>query len=335
MNTITSPIRPAAAVAATDASVPEVSSNNDVDDNSSSDAQAGTVSFSLGGIGGDGNSFGGIGVNGGGSLSIGTIVVGSNDGSDASQQLDTSPPTPVFTGKRRAAGLNRGKDGAVEVLSLSASVYGYRLSGAQWSSVNTRAKTAPSPFSREPYSLESLDAIVNHDPFNAARVRPLPSYHMAMTQPAQPPSQDSANLVRQRQQERQRFQQRLRLLGTVLGSGHGSFVMCQNGNAPPKMVHIGEQIDGYTLASLTRGTAVFTSPSGERLDLRTGLSDRSRTDAWNRRRRLGNSDQQADNGNVGQQVGQGIQNAIQQLFQGGLPPGSKVQISPSSPAPSQ
>jgi hypothetical protein len=163
------------------------------------------------------------------------------------------------------------KGSTVEVLSLSGSVYGYRLSGTQWSSVNTHEKSAASPFSRESYALESLDAILDHDPFNATRTRPFPSYRLAMTQPVQSLSRDSMNVMRmrQQQQEMQQFQQQFHLLGTVLGSGNTNFVMGQNGNGPPRVVRVGEQMNGYTLASLDRGTAVFTSPSGERVYLHT------------------------------------------------------------------
>jgi hypothetical protein len=276
MNTITSPIRPSAAAAAAGASVPE--SGSGAGANSSSTSATGGVVANVGidngvsvnrvVIGGNGDFFSG-GLSG--SLSAAFSGTSSQDTPSLPRPVFTARPRRSFSIARKSGpDLNQAKGSAVEVLSLSASVYGYRLSGTQWSSVNTHDKTAPSPFSREPYAFESLDAVVDHDPFSATRTRPLPSYRLTMTQPAQPPpSQDSANIVRQRQQERQRFQQQLHLLGTVLSSGHTSFVMCQSGNAPSRVVHIGEQIDGYTLASLDRGTAVFVSPSGERVNLHT------------------------------------------------------------------
>jgi hypothetical protein len=61
----------------------------------------------------------------------------------------------------------------------------------------------------------------------------------------------------------------LRLLGTVLESGKDAFVLCQLGAEAPKLIRQGGTLGGYTLRKIEPGRAIFTSPTGETVDLRT------------------------------------------------------------------
>jgi hypothetical protein len=101
-----------------------------------------------------------------------------------------------------------------------------------------------------------VNAVVAANPFAPDRQRPLQRYRLSGNEEVEvaPPSRPPA----------------LRLIGTVVGSAEGgadSFVMCQMGRQPPQIIRVGEEIDGYTLRSVGRGTAVFTTASGERIEL--------------------------------------------------------------------
>ena len=262
--------------------------------------------FSLGGgnatpLSGGGMSFGG-GLSSGGGLSIGGggVTVGSwqpsvsvqvQGGGDANappmQVLgDTSGATGQFLRRflggrgfggrrrRRFAAQNQEQQnapadvqtvsqpqlslqGQAEVLSLTATIYAYRLTSAPWLSTNTQGKGGTSPFSPPAYDFESIDEVLNHDLFNANRTRPSMSFRDAIAAANRPP-------VRQVQRQ----QPNLRLIGTVVGDGPGGFAMCQGGDSmPPQAVRVGESCAGYTLTSLSRGSAVFSSPDGNQIQL--------------------------------------------------------------------
>jgi hypothetical protein len=59
----------------------------------------------------------------------------------------------------------------------------------------------------------------------------------------------------------------LRVLGTVVDSAGGSFVLCQLGTAPATLVRIGQKIGDYELSSVNKATAVFTLADGGRVEL--------------------------------------------------------------------
>ncbi|HXC26252.1 MAG TPA: GspMb/PilO family protein, partial [Gemmatimonadaceae bacterium] len=154
----------------------------------------------------------------------------------------------------------------VEVLSISANIYGYRLSGTQWQSVETRDDGA-SPFTHVASSNASLDAVLNHDPFNPTRTRPSQSYRLAMLQRGQP--------VRQRRQP-----PHFRLIGTVTSAHDVNFAMIQeDGGTPPQTVSVGEHIDDYTLISLRRDVAVLAAHDGTHLELRADEAGFAPSDA--------------------------------------------------------
>ncbi|HXC25745.1 MAG TPA: type II secretion system protein GspM [Gemmatimonadaceae bacterium] len=152
-----------------------------------------------------------------------------------------------------------GKPDTVEVLSLTATIYGYRLTGelAPPTDSSTDALGAPSPFSRVPYDLPTTDAVIDHDPFAPTRARSAQSYRVVMMESPgsakHPPSKEPP----------------CTLMGTVIPVRGSGFAMCQTAGGVPKAVHVGGTIAGYTLSALRRGRAVFAAPDGRQVELHT------------------------------------------------------------------
>lgn len=57
------------------------------------------------------------------------------------------------------------------------------------------------------------------------------------------------------------------LLGTVVLAEGRSFVMCQQGSEPPRIVRVGESLGEYKLRTVEQGRAVFVTAHGERVEL--------------------------------------------------------------------
>ena len=151
----------------------------------------------------------------------------------------------------------------VEILSISASIYGYRLTAPQWQTTPVHEANAPAPFVPAGHSRESLDAAVNHDLFSSTRTRPALSYRFAMTQGRQ-------TLVQK--PERPRFH----LIGTIVSTHGANFAMIQQDSArglSPEMISVGQQVGDYRLSALRRDTAVFRGPDGTPFELHAGQLD--------------------------------------------------------------
>jgi type II secretory pathway component PulM len=154
--------------------------------------------------------------------------------------------------ERARGAVDTTKMGGAEVLTVSASVYGYRLTDARLVKGDPATTGGPSPFTRQTPDLASLTQLIDNDAFSPSRTRPSPAYQLAT---AGGPAKPAAPLPA------------LRLVGTVISPAGRSFAMCQIGTAAPRVVRVGGQIAGYTLHTLARGRAVFASPSGESLEL--------------------------------------------------------------------
>lgn len=112
--------------------------------------------------------------------------------------------------------------------------------------------------SREPAELGAarLAGAVDRNPFHPERRRPGERFRL-------PGEGDSAAIGAEKVQPAA-----LMLIGTaVLPEGRG-FAMCRWGGDTPKLVRIGERIGDVTLREVKRGVAVFTSATGERLELK-------------------------------------------------------------------
>lgn len=55
------------------------------------------------------------------------------------------------------------------------------------------------------------------------------------------------------------------VVGTVVSSSDGTFAMLKIGNAPARVVRVGEVIGGYVVKSIERNVVGFLSPTGERI----------------------------------------------------------------------
>jgi hypothetical protein len=60
----------------------------------------------------------------------------------------------------------------------------------------------------------------------------------------------------------------LRLVGTVVDSSGGSFVLCQLGAGSARVLRVGQEVGVYQLHSISQGAAVFVTGDGQRLELR-------------------------------------------------------------------
>jgi hypothetical protein len=134
---------------------------------------------------------------------------------------------------------------ATDMLEISASVYGYKLTGSASAVSDSESLGAPSPFERPTHALPTMIAVADHNPFSPSRQRPVDASAPSIAPPPAP----------------------LRHVGTVVSTPARSFAICQRGEAPPKILHVGEQIEGFTLNALARGRAVFATPDGSRLEL--------------------------------------------------------------------
>ncbi len=144
-----------------------------------------------------------------------------------------------------------GQQQSVDVLSLTASVYGYRLNGVPYGSAEGMLNGAPSPFPRVAIDLPSVDAIIDRNPFDPLRQAPNTGRYAGGDGTGVAPEQI------------------LRLVGTVISDRGRSFAVCFTGARTSQLVHVGEKVLGYTLQSVAPQRAVFTTPSGGHLVLET------------------------------------------------------------------
>lgn len=62
--------------------------------------------------------------------------------------------------------------------------------------------------------------------------------------------------------------QMIALVGTVVRADGGSVAVCQLGNQPPRVLHVGERIGALTLLEVEQGRAAFRDTTGARVSLR-------------------------------------------------------------------
>jgi hypothetical protein len=111
-------------------------------------------------------------------------------------------------------------------------------------------------------SSESFAAAIEADPFHPERRRPSVRFRL--------PGEPVAHPTGQGQLSPQTLPASvIRLIGTIVVPGGTSFVVCQAGAGAPKLLHVGERIEGLTLRRVEQGRAIFVSTSGEKVDLRT------------------------------------------------------------------
>lgn len=103
----------------------------------------------------------------------------------------------------------------------------------------------------DPVTQSAVDRTVAHNPFSPDRT-PGPAYRVVKAGTALPLV--TAAVVR--------------LVGTVVRDGALSFVLCQEGPLPARVVYPGQRIGALTLLSVQAGSATFTDTGGARVVLR-------------------------------------------------------------------
>ena len=102
------------------------------------------------------------------------------------------------------------------------------------------------PRSRDTSSDELIGRAAERSPF--ATIGSVKAESLVVTQPSAP-------------------REILRVLGTVVDTDGGSFVLCQLGTARPVVVRIGQKVGDYELSSVNKAAAVFTLVGGGRVEL--------------------------------------------------------------------
>lgn len=112
----------------------------------------------------------------------------------------------------------------------------------------------PSSIERaNPSAVELIERAIERDPFSATRQSTAPPL-VGSTETLVGPVTSSPEA--------------LRLIGTVVDSSGDSFVLCQLGNAPSRVLRVGQELGPYQLRSISQGSAAFMSSDGQRLELR-------------------------------------------------------------------
>ena len=99
---------------------------------------------------------------------------------------------------------------------------------------------------------ELIENAIDHDPFSTPQQRS--TLPLVTSSPTAAPAMSTPEI--------------LRLAGTVVDSSGGSFVLCQLGTAPARVLRIGQELGPYELHSISQGAAIFLTADGQRLELR-------------------------------------------------------------------
>ncbi len=116
---------------------------------------------------------------------------------------------------------------------------------------------------RDSLPLQVIARAVSRDPFRTDRRPPATPFRMP-GEPAQGEREGSEQAAGD-----------LKLIGTAVVGSRGGFAMCQTGTAAPRVVRLGQSLGRYTLASVSRGRAVFRGPDGKMLELRVSKTGES------------------------------------------------------------
>lgn len=135
----------------------------------------------------------------------------------------------------------------VDILSMTATVHGYRLEGVPFNMDEVDPAGGPSPFARERFTLASMDQVIDRNPFDPNRRAPNTARHVSTGGPEQPA---------------------LRLTGTGISDNYSFALITSMMETRSQMVPVGGYIFGYRLNDVTAETAVLTTPTGGTLVLR-------------------------------------------------------------------
>lgn len=135
----------------------------------------------------------------------------------------------------------------VDILSMTATVHGYRLEGVPFNMDEIDPHGGPSPFAREKFTLASMDQVIDRNPFDPNRRAPNTARHVSTGGPEQPA---------------------LRLTGTGISDNYSFALITSMMEARSQVVPVGGYIFGYRLNDVSAETAVLTTPTGGTLVLR-------------------------------------------------------------------
>jgi hypothetical protein len=130
-----------------------------------------------------------------------------------------------------------------------------KFSPAETSRASILGQVQPHP--ADTSSDDLLDAAIDRDPFSPTREAPDSRYGVAVAAPVTIPSISPAEAP-----------STLHLVGTVVDEGGDSFVLCQIGPSPARILRVGQKIGTFELRSITQGGATFVTNTGDRLELR-------------------------------------------------------------------
>jgi len=111
--------------------------------------------------------------------------------------------------------------------------------------------TLPTPIGSNDDSSEAIIEAFERDPFSTTRQHPV---IQRMSSSATAPAPIAAEV--------------LNLVGTVVDSDGGSFVLCQLGSNSTRVLRVGDVLGPYELHSIAQGSATFVTGDGRRLELR-------------------------------------------------------------------
>ena len=100
-----------------------------------------------------------------------------------------------------------------------------------------------------------VGAVVGHNMFSPERKAPARRYRLSGYTEEAPRVQPPQPIV----------------LGTAVSAGGRSFAMCKVGDGAPQVLYVGDIIGGFTVKSIERGLVVFTTPAGERLEIKASI----------------------------------------------------------------
>ncbi len=138
----------------------------------------------------------------------------------------------------------------VEILSLTASVHGYRLDGVPFNMDGVDFGGAPSPFERQISGLVSLEQVIDRNPFDPNRRAPNTNRYAG----------GGGNTYEQ---------PALRLSGTGISENYSFALISMGADPKAQVVPVGGNAFGYTLMDVTSQTAVLRTPTGGTMVLRT------------------------------------------------------------------
>jgi len=156
---------------------------------------------------------------------------------------------PSITPSTTVIGLTNAIGSSHAPLSVTAEMYGYAIVPTPDSLrvASSQQGTTYRPIGNGVIESTDIGDALVHDPFSATRGE-IPPSTLASTPPLPPPFP-------------------VKLVGTAVDHAGAGFAVCQLGDQPAVIVHQGEQIAGYTLRTVDRGSITLADAGGKLIHL--------------------------------------------------------------------